>query len=203
MSGGHFNYSQSLIREIADTIEIEIAKALLPKPQKVHEDYCTIEEHDCPCSYHDYCRYHKFKTYEEAERFLLSDKSIVPADHNYDISLIDKDDKVFRSTKLLMRGTKDAKPIPWLYTIHHCVYDHYPYDADVLELNEETIETMKQAYLQIRKAYVYAQRVDWMLSGDDGEDTMQTRLRKELDEVQQEFDTKDWACPYEGWNEDE
>ena len=65
------------------------------------------------------------------------------------------------------------------------------------------METMKQAYLQIRKAYVYAQRVDWMLSGDDGEDTMQTRLKEELDEVQQEFDTKNWACPYEGWNEDE
>lgn len=62
---------------------------------------------------------------------------------------------------------------------------------------------MKQAYLQIRKAYVYAQRVDWMLSGDDGEDDLQTRLQEELDEVQQEFDNKDWACPYEGWDEDE
>lgn len=62
---------------------------------------------------------------------------------------------------------------------------------------------MKQAYLQLRKAYVYAQRVDWMLSGDDGEDTMQTRLKEELDAVQQEFDNKDWTCPYEGWDEDE
>ena len=203
MSGGHFNYSQSLISEIADTIAIEIARALLPKPQKVHEDYWTIYEHDCPCSCHNYCGYREFKTYEEAERFLLSGKSIVPADHNYGISHIRNEDKVFRSTELLMRGTKDAEPIPWLYTIHHCVYDHYPLDADVLELNEETMETMKQAYLQIRKAYVYAQRVDWMLSGDDGEDTMQTRLKEELDEVQQEFDTKNWACPYEGWNEDE
>ena len=203
MSGGHFNYSQSLISEIADTIAIEIARALLPKPQKVHEDYWTIYEHDCPCSCHNYCGYREFKTYEEAERFLLSGKSIVPADHNYGISHIRNEDKMFRSTELLMRGTKNAEPIPWLYTIHHSVYDHYPYDADVLELNDETIETMKQAYLQIRKAYVYAQRVDWMLSGDDGEDTMQTRLKEELDEVQQEFDTKNWACPYEGGNEDE
>ena len=174
MSGGHFDYNQSLISEIADTIAIEIARALLPKPQKVHEDYWTIDEHDCPSSYHNYCSYHEFKTYEEAESFLLWDKSIVPAD-----------------------------PIPWLYTIHHCVFDHYPYDADVLDLNEETIETMKQAYLQLRKAYVYVQRVDWMLSGDDGEDTMQMRLKEELDAVQQEFDNKDWTCPYEGWNADE
>ena len=203
MSGGHFDYNQSLISEIADTIATEIARALLPKPQMVHEDYWTIDEHDCPCSYHNYCRYHEFKTYEEAECFLLSDKSIVPAEHNYGISHIPKEDKVFRSTKLLMGGTKDADPIPWFYSIHHCVFDHYPYDADVLELNEETIETMKQAYLQLRKAYVYAQRVDWMLSGDDGEDDLQSRLKEELDKAQQEFDNKDWTCPYEGWNEDE
>ena len=31
---------------------------------------------------------------------------------------------------------------------------------------------------------------------------MQTRLKEELDKVQQEFDNKDWTCPYEGWNED-
>lgn len=201
MSGGHFNYNQCLISEIADSIAIEIARALQPKPHKVHEDYWTIDEHDTPYSRHNYWRYHEFSSYEEAENLLLSDKSIVPADRDYGISHIRKEDKVFRSTKLLMRGTKESEPIPWLYTIHHCVYDHYPYDADVLELNEETIETMKQAYLQIRKAYVYAQRVDWMLSGDDGEDDLQTRLKEELDEIQQEFDNKDWTCPYEGWEE--
>ena len=38
---------------------------------------------------------------------------------------------------------------------------------------------------------------------DDGEDDLQSRLKEELDEVQQEFDNKDWTCPYEGWNEDE
>lgn len=201
MSGGHFYYHQSQIQEIAETIAIEIARALRPKPQKVHEDYWTIDEHNEPYCYHNYCGYREFKTYKEAESFLLSDKTIVPVDNNYGINHIYKEDKVFRSTKMVMNGTKDTEPIPWLYTIHHCVYDHYPYDADVLELTDETIETMKQAYLQMRKAYVFAQRVDWMLSGDDGEDTMQTRLKEELTEVQQEFDTKDWTCPYEGWNE--
>lgn len=203
MSGGHFNYNQCLIPEIADSIAIEIARALQPKPLKVHEDYWTIDEHNSPCSYHNYCGYREFSTYEEAESFLLADKSIIPSDRNYGINHIHMDDKVFRSTNLFMSGTEETFPIPWLYTIHHCVYDHYPYDADVLELNEETIETMKQAYLQIRKAYVYVQRVDWMLSGDDGEDDLQTRLKEELDEVQQEFNNKDWTCPYEGWNEDE
>lgn len=201
MSGGHFDYHQYQIQKIADTIAIEIARALKPKPQKVHEDYWVIYEHDCPSSYHWYWYHQEFMTFEEAERFLLMHENIVPSEQNYGISHIDKEDKVYRSTKLVMCGTEDAEPIPRLYTIHHCVFDHYPYDADVLELTKETIETMKQAYLQLRNAYVYAQRVDWMLSGDDGEDTMQTRLKEELAEIQQEFDSKDWTCPYEGWDE--
>lgn len=156
MSGGHFDYHQYQIQEIADSIEKDIARALQPKPQKVH---------------------------------------------NYGVVHISAEDKIFQSTDLYMKGTKDDELIPILYTIHHAVFDHYPYDADVLELNEETIATMKEAYLQIRKAYIYAQRVDWMMSGDDGEDDLQERLKVDLDELQKEYDNKDWACPYEGWDE--
>ena len=54
--------------------------------------------------------------------------------------------------------------------------DHYPSDADVLELKNETIETMKEAYRQIRIAEIYATHVDWMMSGDDGEDDIQDSL---------------------------
>lgn len=203
MSGGHFDYQQHAIQEIADSIAVEIARALQPKPPMVHEDYWVIYEHNNLCSFHNFRQYLEFETYEEAESFLLADKSIVVAEHNYGIHLMDGNDKIFRSTRLFMNETKDSEPIPWLYSIHHCVYDHYPFDAGVLELSEETIETMKVAYLQIRKAYVYAQRVDWMLSGDDGEDDMQLRIKTDMKEVQDEYDSKDWSCPYEGWNEND
>jgi hypothetical protein len=35
----------------------------------------------------------------------------------------------------------------------------------------------------LRKAAVYAQRVDWLLSGDDGEETFLERLKKDLDKL--------------------
>lgn len=58
--------------------------------------------------------------------------------------------------------------------------DHYPYDVDVLGLEDSTedptLETMKEACRQLRIAEIYAQRVDRMMSGDDSEDTMQKRL---------------------------
>lgn len=80
-----------------------------------------------------------------------------------------------------MSDTYDGERIPVLYSIHHCYYDRYPNDADVLELTDETIETMKEAYRQIRIAEIYATRMDWMMSGDDG-DTFSIRklLRKRL-----------------------
>lgn len=54
MSGGHFDHKQFWIREIADTIERDIALALQPKPEMAHEDYWTIGEMDCFASSHIY-----------------------------------------------------------------------------------------------------------------------------------------------------
>ena len=95
-----------------------------------------------------------------------------------------------------MSDTCDGERIPVLYSIHHCYYDRYLNDADVLELADETIETMKEAYKQIRIAEIYATRVDWVMSGDDGEDDLQERLSEDLEAFEKEFQTKDWACSY-------
>ncbi len=51
---------------------------------------------------------------------------------------------------------------------------------DVLELDDTTLETMKEAYRQLRIAEIYTQRVDWMISGDDSEETLQKRLQEEF-----------------------
>ena len=57
---------------------------------------------------------------------------------------------------------------------------------------------MKDAYRQIRIAEIYARRVDWVMSGDDGEDDLQERLSKDLEAFEKELQAKDWACSYEG-----
>ena len=44
----------------------------------------------------------------------------------------------------------------------------------------ETIEEFKIGLEHLRIACVYAQRIDWLVSGDDGEDTFHTRLQSEL-----------------------
>lgn len=39
----------------------------------------------------------------------------------------------------------------------------------------------------MRLAYIYAQRIDWLLSGDDGEDDLQERLKEELAELRSKY----------------
>lgn len=193
MSGGYFDRSTYAMREIADTIERDIARALKPKPEKIQEDYWTIYEKDSFGSYHNYKDFMSFGSYEDAESFLLRDKTIVKAKQKYANRRFFDDGVVYQSTKRYMSDTPDGEQIPVLYSIHHCYYDRYPYNADVLNLSDETINVMKEAYRQIRIAEIYAERVDWMMSGDDSEECFRERIKEDLEEFEEEYATKDWV----------
>ena len=45
----------------------------------------------------------------------------------------------------------------------------------------ETIEEFKQGLILLRMAQVYAQRIDWLVCGDDGEDSFHKRLKHDLE----------------------
>ena len=193
MSGGHFDYQQSAMRNIADRIEHDIALALQPKPEKVRERYWTIFEQISLHSYRPFCIHEHFDTYEQAERFLLSDKSIAKAEEMFvGKCLCDDGDVVFQSNERFMSTAEEENQVPVLYWIHYCDYEHYPYDANVLELECGSIEIMKEAYRQIRLAEIYATRVDWMMSGDDSEETMVERLKEDIGHFYEELSNKDW-----------
>jgi hypothetical protein len=44
----------------------------------------------------------------------------------------------------------------------------------------EVIEEFKKAHRLLREAYIYVQRIDWLVCGDDGEEQFHNRLRHEL-----------------------
>lgn len=53
-------------------------------------------------------------------------------------------------------------------------YDkYYTYPADI-------VEKFKLAANKLREVAVYAQRIDWLVSGDDGEDSFRIRLQNDL-----------------------
>jgi hypothetical protein len=47
----------------------------------------------------------------------------------------------------------------------------------------ETLDRFVEAVKALRIAEVYATRVDWLVSGDDGEDTFHQRLLADLSEI--------------------
>lgn len=193
MSGGYFDRNVYAIGEIADSIERDIARALRPKPEKIHKDYWTIYEKDSFGSYHSYKDYISFASYEDAESFLLRDTTIVKAEQKYVDRQFFGDGVIFQSTTRYMSDTSDGEQIPVLYSIHHCYYDCYPDEADVLELSVETIDAMTEAYRQIRIAEIYATHVDRMMSGDDSEESFRERIKEDLAEFEKEYASKDWT----------
>jgi hypothetical protein len=116
MSGGTFDYQQYRIRDIANSVEKEIAKSGKPKTEReLKEDYPWKDE--------EY-----FEKYPE-DKF------------------------------------------------------HYAYP-------EEILAEFKKGYELLRKAEIYAQRMDWLFAGDDGNETFLERLKQELDVLEYELKTK-------------
>ena len=57
--------------------------------------------------------------------------------------------------------------------------------------SEDIVRLMEEAVYALKRAYIYAQRVDWYISGDDGEESFHERLSEELEALDKE--SKDTA----------
>ena len=62
-------------------------------------------------------------------------------------------------------------------------YEKYPEDLVHYKYPDEVIEKMKEAVKALKIAQEYAQRVDWLLSGDDGEESFLSRLEENLKKI--------------------
>lgn len=56
------------------------------------------------------------------------------------------------------------------------------------KFSPETLNEFRKGLYILRQAYVYAQRIDWLVSADDGEDSFHRRLQSELSKISQ------WSC---------
>ena len=62
-------------------------------------------------------------------------------------------------------------------------FKRYPEDLYQYKYPDEIIVKFQEAVITLRKAEIYAQRIDWLLSNDDGEETFLRRLEKELNDL--------------------
>lgn len=69
----------------------------------------------------------------------------------------------------------------------------YPWAKYYYSYEPETIEKFKEGYRKLQEAYIYAQRIDWLLSGDDGEETFHKRLKEDLDLLETQLKNESWV----------
>lgn len=62
-------------------------------------------------------------------------------------------------------------------------YEKYPEERFNEFYREDVQQIFKDGIEALKKAEIYAQRIDWYLSGDDGEDSLVSRLKSDLDKL--------------------
>lgn len=79
---------------------------------------------------------------------------------------------------------KSGKEIPiedrWL---DESYYDKYPEEGFYTEHSEKVLKIMREAVGKLKESFIFAQRLDWYLSGDDGEESLIRRLNEELNKT--------------------
>ena len=181
MSGGHFDYYQYHIEDIANKLErnladIEYAKSIGTIKKK--EVYAHLLD-------------------------TLTGRKYWP---NWLLETCNRYDSVDDVVKALekwyvIRG-KDGK---LYYNESNASYEVVVYEGENeqwadgkwhLEIEDpEVIEEFKKGLKILKTAAVYAQRIDWLLSGDDGEESFKERLKEELNELESKP-----LIDYEYWN---
>ena len=67
-----------------------------------------------------------------------------------------------------------------------------PWAKYYYDFTPETIERFKEGYRKLKEAYIYAQRIDWFLSGDDSEETFHKRLKEDLKILDANIKNETW-----------
>lgn len=92
----------------------------------------------------------------------------------YYISMISKNIKEVIDKNKVLRTYHDS----WEYDSKGNLYEEYKYEYN---FTEETIECFKKAVEYLDLAYIYAYRIDYLMSGDDGEEDFHRRLKEDLE----------------------
>jgi hypothetical protein len=73
-------------------------------------------------------------------------------------------------------------------------YEKYPEDKFHYKYPDEVIEQFKIAVDLIRRAGIYMHRIDWLLCGDDGDETFLKRLENDLSKLDEEDNNQSKCC---------
>lgn len=170
MSGGHFDYYQYHINDIADKLERNLADIEYAK------EIGTVKKKDV---------YGHLLDTNSGRKYWPN--WLLDACNRHD----NKED-VINSLKFMCNFNENDGKL--YFNDSNAVYEVVIYDGEREEWADgkwhlniddpEIIEEFKNGLKILKMASIYAQRIDWLLSGDDGEDSFKRRLKENLDELE-------------------
>jgi len=90
--------------------------------------------------------------------------------------------QIVDSIKRVLNEQGKPKPKEELY-MNEDYYKKHPEEKVFYTYPTEVQEKMKEGIKAIKIAAIYAHRIDWFLSGDDGEESFLERLSKDLKNI--------------------
>ena len=81
------------------------------------------------------------------------------------------------------QGKEKSKEDLRFYDYDKEYFEKYPEERFEQIYREDVQQIFKDGIEILKKAEIYAQRIDWYLSGDDGEDSLIRRLKDDLEQL--------------------
>ena len=79
---------------------------------------------------------------------------------------------------------QELKDSSWGHIDYRTYYEKYPEEKFWYKYPDEVLEEFKKGLTYLKIAYTYAQRIDWLVSGDDSQESFLKRLEKELSNIE-------------------
>ena len=176
MSGGAFDYAQYRIDDIIDRIEREIERATCertPLVTKQGVSVCDITQERAK----RYCPEFRFVEYESANNYFKNNRR-----YKFVQSVEVEDGDKHTIWEDQITGN--------IFEVTSYTHQEYEPDEDgnipyYPDYTQETLQEFRRGIDLLKRASVYAQRIDWLISGDDGEDNFHKRLEEDLKELEE------------------
>ena len=182
MSGESFDYTEHHIADIIDTIEEHIHLATCERPPLISENKVSVGVYDT-YGYLSYpYHYQGFRTLESAVKYFQGLGYVMQ----------DRGEQSGEEKDIYDYDAKMKNPESGIIVrIRQYIYEHYAPDenGDVPwypDCTDETIAELRCGVKALKRAYVYAHRIAYLISGDDGENEFHKRLKKELEDLEKE-----------------
>lgn len=179
MSGGSLEYLYYRIDDAAERVAEELKAATAPRPPMVvKHDVAAYEVNETRTQRSWWWSAARFTSFEEADKYFSNCAQYEIVERN---TLPDGEQQ------LILRDKCDNT----LYDVHSYTHQEYAPDENgekpyFPDYKPETIAELKNGLTILRVASVYAERMEWLFSGDDGEESFLRRLTEDLEKLKKE-----------------